>query len=54
MKAIIFGAGEGGKPLFAEMKRNGEPYEIVGFIDNRLKGTELYDLPVISPEQIQS
>lgn len=54
MKVLIYGAGEGGRHLYDEFQSSEEPYEILAFVDRRLGGTTVYDLPIIRPEEIPS
>ncbi|MCI8274512.1 MAG: hypothetical protein HFI66_02675 [Lachnospiraceae bacterium] len=52
LKILIYGAGVGGERLLEEMRINGEPYEMIAFIDRRIGGTEKDGIPVIFPEDI--
>lgn len=52
-KILIYGAGVAGERMLNEMKQNGEPYELVAFVDKRIGGTEKDGVAVIFPEDIQ-
>lgn len=52
LKILIYGAGVGGERLLEEMQLNGEPYEIMAFVDKRLGGDLKNGIPVIYPEEI--
>ena len=47
LKILIYGAGVGGERLLEEMQLNGEPYEIMAFVDKRLGGILKNGIPVI-------
>ena len=51
LKAVMFGAGGGGKRLYSLVK---EKYEIVGIVDNdkRKLGTNFYNLKVEEPKML--
>lgn len=50
MRAILFGAGGGGKRLYEEVK---ERYEVVAFTDNdaRKWGKQIFGIPIYSPKE---
>ncbi len=49
---LIYGAGIGGERLWREMQLNGEPYQLIAFIDRRIGGTMKDGVSVIFPEEI--
>jgi len=51
-KILIYGAGVGGERLWREMQLNGEPYELIAFVDKRIGGTVKDGVAVIFPEEI--
>lgn len=38
-RILIYGAGVGGERLYDEMHQNGEPYEVLAFVDKRIGNT---------------
>ena len=53
-KALIYGAGGGGKQLYRELVASGDPYEVLAFVDRRIGGTVKEGLPVIFPQEMKN